>query len=122
MPSKFSRYWSGIDQTPNSLSTLKPHQVADLKEMIRAAFHAGIHVKHKDRAELLDRIAALETRTCTWTKSIYGVYGEYDNWATQCGEDYAITEEWHKHPSKFCPNCGGKTVEVVPPKEELDDD
>ena len=60
------------------------------------------------------KIAELEAqqKTCKWTKSVMGNYGEYDNWATECGEDFAIEEEWHEKPTKFCANCGGKTVET----------
>ena len=69
----------------------------------------------QENCQLRKRIAELEAeKTCTWTKTIYNPYGEYDNWSTSCGEDFAITEEWHEKPTKYCSNCGGKTVEGKP--------
>ena len=53
-------------------------------------------------------------RECIWTRAKLGTdWDEYDSWSTSCGEDFAITEEWHDKPTKFCSNCGGKTKEAL---------
>ena len=62
------------------------------------------------------RIAELEAqqKTCTWKRQKLGTdWDEYDSWGTTCGEDFAIVEEWHDKPTKFCSNCGGKTIEAL---------
>ena len=60
MPSKFSRYWASIN-IPSSISS---EQHAKLKQMIRSAFHAGIHVEAKSNRvpELMDSIALRDDR------------------------------------------------------------
>ena len=68
-------------------------------------------------AELLQFLKAERERTCKWTKTVLGLYGEYDDWATECGEDFAIVEEWHETPTKYCSNCGGKTVDTLEQSE-----
>ena len=55
-----------------------------------------------------------QRKTCKWEKASLGYnYYEYDAWSTECGEDFAITEEWHDTPTPFCSNCGGKTIDVT---------
>lgn len=77
MPSKFSRYWESID-TPSSTS---PKQHAKLKQMIRHAFHSGIHVEAKTNRvpELMDsltlrdkNIEELESKIAIHEASIQG--------------------------------------------------
>jgi hypothetical protein len=60
--------------------------------------------------ELLAMVDEAE-KECVWTKCVMGNYGEYDNWSTSCGEDFAIEEEWHETPTEYCSNCGHKTRE-----------
>lgn len=67
----------------------------------------------KDAVRLIKQLQQQVERECVWTKTVMGIYGEYDNWATSCGEDFAITEEWHEKPTPFCSNCGGKAVIVI---------
>ena len=67
----------------------------------------------KEIAELKAQLEAVKDRECVWTKTIMGNYGEYDCWSTACGEDFAIEEEWHERPTKFCANCGGKTRAAI---------
>ena len=64
MPSKFSKYWARIDNSPKSLSNISAQQQADLKEMVRAAFHRGIHIEgERNRVpELLDSLAYKDKR------------------------------------------------------------
>jgi len=70
--------------------------------------------------EQADRIKELEAeKQCQWQKQCLGMYGEYDSWNTSCGEDFAIEDEWHETPTKFCSNCGGKTVVIEQQKERV---
>ena len=65
---------------------------------------------------IADHIAELEAqvnRECKWQKQAIGAYAEYDSWATSCGEDYAIMEEWDETPPPYCGHCGGKVVDVT---------
>jgi hypothetical protein len=81
-----------------------------------------IHCELKDQIKSLqaENTRLREERTCNWTKTAMSNWndGEYDNWSTQCGEDFAIEEKWHEKPSKFCSNCGGKIVDITPEEDE----
>ena len=61
MPSKFARYWKGIDTAPEGF---KHEQIPVVKEMVRSAFHRGIQIEGKRSgfADLLERIAKLEAQ------------------------------------------------------------
>jgi len=91
---------------------------ADLKQRITELERESIEWANNTGKELLKkdkRIKELETeKTCTWKRQKLGMdWDEYDSWATSCGEDFAITEEWHEKPTKYCSNCGGKTIEAL---------
>ena len=86
-------------------------ELSELKSKIEHGFQGGCWCC-ESVAENNIRLAA-EQRTCKWTKTVMNNYGEYDCWATQCGEDFAIEEEWHETPTKFCSNCGGKTIDTT---------
>lgn len=50
--SEWTRYWQRIDNTPGSLERLTPEQFSEVRQMVKAAFHAG-HSSYKQRiAEL----------------------------------------------------------------------
>ena len=65
-------------------------------------------------AEHIVKLEAQVNRECKWQKQAIGSYAEYDSWATSCGEDYAIMEEWDETPPPYCGHCGGKAVYVTP--------
>ena len=73
------------------------------------------NLMNQDRGYLLEHIKELEAeKTCTWKRQKLGTdWDEYDSWGTSCGEDFAIVEEWHDTPTKFCGNCGGKTQQAI---------
>jgi len=54
--SQFQRYWNRIDNSPGALDRATPEQLAEVKRMVKAAFHAGHGMYQK-------RIAELETST-----------------------------------------------------------
>ena len=53
MPSRFQKYWKRIDNSPGSLDYASPEQLARVKQMVRAAFHAG-HGEYRNRIEQLE--------------------------------------------------------------------
>jgi hypothetical protein len=91
-----------------------------VKAIIRQArMNQAMYAEHSETADEVmgrsnnDKLISLADhieRECVWTKTIMGNYGEYDCWATECGEDFAIEEEWHENPTTYCAHCGGKTV------------
>ena len=52
--SKFTEYWKNIDNTPGTLESLTKGQLADVKRMVKAAFHAGHHRIEKLEQEAQD--------------------------------------------------------------------
>lgn len=73
-------------------------------EVIRQPCSCGLH----------KALEAERDETCKWQHDLISIdsYTEYDSWATSCGETFAILEEWHEKPAKFCLNCG-KKVEAL---------
>ena len=92
--------------------------MTDLPERLIQATAQPLSPKHSNLMfEARRRIVALEAqinRECKWQKQAIGSYAEYDSWATSCGEDYAIMEEWDETPPPYCGHCGGKVVDVTP--------
>ena len=82
----------------------------------------GSKVCHSCAMKRITELKAQVNRECKWQKQAIGAQWEYDSWATSCGEDYAIMEEWDETPPPYCNHCGGKAVDVTPKKMEQDDE
>ena len=96
--------WADIPEANKQTMRAAVGPIADRIIDLEALLYAG-------RMEVSE-LEAKANHTCKWQRQLLGTYGDYDSWTTQCGEDFAIEEEWHDTPTKFCANCGGKTVEV----------
>jgi chromosome segregation ATPase len=60
--SRFQRYWANIDNCPGSLDHATREQIAEVKRMVKAAFHAGHGEYRKRIAELEEELE--DTHAC----------------------------------------------------------
>ena len=88
-------------------------QAADYIEELEAQLDAVAEKDNPIKNPNIDSSLSID-ETCKWQHDLISTdsYTEYDSWATSCGETFAILEEWHEKPTKFCSNCG-KKVEAL---------
>ena len=66
--SNFQKYWSRIDNSPGNLDYASKEQLAEVKQMVKAAYHAGHGLYCKRIAELEATIEQLQGGL-EWAKS-----------------------------------------------------
>ena len=113
-------YPDGVEFATNQLGQVRippDPRIAELEA--ENSFHGAAAMERK---RYIEKLEAQINRECKWQKQNLGTGWEYDSWATSCGEDYAILEEWDETPPPYCGHCGGKAVDITPKDSEVDDE
>jgi hypothetical protein len=105
--SQFQRYWSRIDNCPGKLEYATPEQLAEIKQMVKQAFHSG-HGMYRDRITELDLRNKHTLESCN--EEIHSLKAQLK--AMPCYFSWFCDDDEDADPWCGCPACKALEQEV----------